>query len=133
LDQARIENRHYSLVGALADQPAESLTQLNDRPRYLVMLEGIDRPLFHILNARFRQRLGRNVERQFGDDNARQRVAGNIHPLPERIGAKYNGRFFLEALEHPAGSQVALLQYLVLVELGIEHLIHAVENVITGE
>ncbi len=86
--QPWVEDGQDAAIGAMADEPPESLQHREDRQRHLVVLEGVAALGVDRLDARGRNRIARRGERQLVDDHAAQLFADDIDPLPERRGRK---------------------------------------------
>src|SRR5680860_295526 len=78
-----IKNHDSAVIGAGADQPAEPLLEANGRVREHEGREGVAAARIDGLDPRRCDRLGRHLERKFGDDETSQWAAGNVHSLPE--------------------------------------------------
>ena len=72
------------------------------------------RPPLDGLAARLVQRIARRGERQLVDHEQRQRLAGHVHPLPERrCREQHRPDLVAEALEQPLARRLALHEHLV--------------------
>ena len=89
---AWIEDRHEAGVGASADQPADSLLELDDRFGDLIVHERVAAVGANRFEPRFEQRLVRHTERQLRDNDVLQCVTRNIDSLPETVGSEENSR-----------------------------------------
>src|SRR5215212_7221203 len=87
----RVEDGEDAAVGRRADQAAEPLFQGDDRLRHGVFIEGVAALVVDIFLARGHHRVGRDGERELGDDYARKRLALHVHALPERGSREEHG------------------------------------------
>ena len=113
-DDPRVGDDHYAAVGFGADQPPEALAEADHRLRQRVVAERTAALALHPLGARLGNRVSDLREGEPGDDHARKRLAGDVHSLPERLGAEEHGALaFLQcARQRLAGSSLALYQEL---------------------
>src|SRR5262249_46888239 len=85
---ARVEQNDHAGVAAGANEPAETLLQLDDRLRHLVVEKGHTACRLDGLTAGLDDRPVRDGERQPRDQDVRQRLALHVNPLPEAIDAE---------------------------------------------
>ena len=90
LRQAVIEHDDHTGVRLAADQPAETLAELEDGLRQVEALEPAFTGLLTGAAARLEQRV-LSRERQLRDDQADERVAGEVLPRPQRVHAEEDG------------------------------------------
>ena len=86
--QPRVQQGQHAAVGAVPQQPAEPLQQGQDGERDLVVGERVAAVRVDLLHAGRGQGIARGGERQLVDHHAAQRVAGDVHPLPEAGGGQ---------------------------------------------
>ena len=88
LDYSGVENYHYSGVSLAADESAEALLEFYDCRGQLIVEEGIASLLLYLFEAACQQGLIGNGEGQADDDDVAQRLAPDVHSLPEAVRAK---------------------------------------------
>ena len=91
VDEPRIADHDHAAIRLAADQAADALLERQRRLGQLVLAEGVAAGRFQVLDARARQRVVRRGERQLFDDHQAQRIALDVHALPEARGAEQHG------------------------------------------
>src|SRR5262245_13615476 len=110
--QTWIEDRDNPFVCVPSDEAAEPLAQLQDRGGQRVFREPISSLTRDALAACLDERIARRREGQLVDHEQRERLALNVHALPERRGREKNRVDVVpEALEQPLARRVALPQH----------------------
>src|SRR5436190_21635881 len=96
--ETRIEHRENAAVATMADEPAQALLQHQDRQRDLILGERVAASSADRFDARGGNRIRRRRERQLVDDDAAERVAGDVHTLPAARGGEEHGGGLLAEL-----------------------------------
>src|SRR5216684_4734815 len=91
-DHPAVEQQHGANVRAAANQAAEPLLQLQRSVRDEVVGEAVQARRLEPLKPCRRERIGRHLKRQFGQDQDPQRPPRDVHPFPERVRAEEDGR-----------------------------------------
>ena len=128
-----IKHGKHSAICAVSDQAPQSLLEVDDRGRKLIVHEGIPSLAANPVNSSGHQWIARRVKGEFVNNEAAKRLSWNIHPLPERACSEENGMDVCSELikEHGFGP-VALLEK-AEGKLSIQVLINEVEVVMARE
>src|SRR5207247_1657836 len=110
-DDAPIQENYGADVRFAADQPAESLFQLERCVRNEVMAEAVQSLRLEALEPRRGEGLARHLEGQLREDQHPQRAARHVHALPKGIGAEQDrGARVAEAAQQQVAPALALPQ-----------------------
>src|SRR5690349_2547425 len=91
-DDAPVQQHHSPHIHTTADQPTESLLQLQSGIRNEIVRESVQPACLQALEPRRRERLGRHLERELGEDQHAQGPPRHVNALPERIRSQENPR-----------------------------------------
>src|SRR5207247_5554426 len=78
-DDAPVQQHHSPHIHATADQPTESLLQLQSGIRNEIVRESVQPACLQPLEPRRRERLGRDLERELGEDQHAQGPPRHVH------------------------------------------------------
>src|SRR5205085_8198730 len=87
-DDSVVENHDDAAVRFCPNQPADALSQFQDRFRQRVFRKSVASAFLNELQLRFNQWCVRNRERQTGDDHVREGFTWNIDPAPKTVRAE---------------------------------------------
>src|SRR5207302_9228408 len=90
-EQCGVEKGDDAAVGAVTDEPSQPLRQGEGGEGRLIVRERVAATSLDRLKPGGRHRITRRGERQLVDDDAAQRLAGDVHALPEAGGREQYG------------------------------------------